>query len=286
MVDPADQLRVEADSGAEPEAAPVDAAQTDAAARSFGEAGGRLDRITREAERARGGDARAAARDEPERRLPCHGVQDLVVRAVAGEDVDHVNAAVGLTCERRRMAGRVRQHRLGLGRQGRLDGSEPLLADAARERVDDQIALTARLLSRAQADAIANRTKAVAVSTNKAVGLTRIVDCCVMYGKQLGEPSGEPSGRSTRNLMPGNDPRGRPAASDSRRPGRRPEALRERRVVPDQRDQDGQHERQRNTDHQSHQETDDRGNDHAATVGASRVRPVHPTPVEVHHGAR
>jgi hypothetical protein len=135
-VDAANELCVETDPGAEPEAPAVDAAEADPTPRSPGEPGGRLDGIARQAERP-GEHARATAWNEPDRCFARDRVQDLVVGAVAGEHVDRLNAAVGVARERGRMARTVRQYGLGARRQGRLDGREPRLADAARERVDD-----------------------------------------------------------------------------------------------------------------------------------------------------
>jgi hypothetical protein len=137
-----DRLGVEADTGVEAEAAPVDPAERDAPPTAcehrLGDLAGRRIGVTREAERT-GEDARPAARDEPEGNRAVGTVQRLVVAAVTRVDRDRVVVAcVGRELDRvARAAGQDRLDRPCRTQRVR-DVREPPTRDPACERVDDQ----------------------------------------------------------------------------------------------------------------------------------------------------
>ena len=136
LVHAADELRVEAEAGAEPEASPVDATEPDSSRAALRDALRSGNGIAREPERARK-HARPASWEEAERDVDLDPVQHLVVRAVAAEDVDRFDVA----CRPRdlgRLARRGREPGLGPRWKRRLHRRQPMLVDAGRERVDDE----------------------------------------------------------------------------------------------------------------------------------------------------
>ena len=134
-VEPPHRLCVEADAGSEPEAPPVDAAERDPPRCARCDVLGGRDRVAGQAERARQ-NVRPSAGDEADRRVGPDPVQHLIECAVAREDVDGLGVS-GRAGELGRVARVLRPRDLDIAeRAEHLVG--PLVADAARERVDDQ----------------------------------------------------------------------------------------------------------------------------------------------------
>lgn len=143
LLDPPDELGVEAQTGGEGEAAAVHPPERDRSRVSGFErkpdpAGGR-DRIAGQPERTRE-DVRAASGNEPNRHRPVEAVEDLVEDPVSGEDEHRLVSAARLARELDRMVAPAGLDRLDpcVGGKRFLDGLQPRLGDAARERVDDQ----------------------------------------------------------------------------------------------------------------------------------------------------
>ena len=140
-VDATHELCVEADAGAEGEPASVHAAERDAPlALRPGEQPGALDGVARQPERARE-HAGGAAREEADGDVLVDAVHDLVVRAVAAEDVDPLDAApqgcgevggVPWPLREQRLHGQPSGLELPLDRHGQLG------RHLRRPRIDDQ----------------------------------------------------------------------------------------------------------------------------------------------------
>ncbi len=128
LVHAAHELRVEAEAGAESEASPVDATESDPSRAALGHALRGIDGIAREPERA-WEHARTASGEESERNIHLDPVQDLVVRPVAAEDVDRLDLA-GRPRDLRGFARRGREPSLGPGGQRRLHGRKSVLVDS------------------------------------------------------------------------------------------------------------------------------------------------------------
>jgi hypothetical protein len=136
-VDPADELRVETDPGVEREAPAVDLAKADRPRRAGRREPRGDDGVAAEPQGA-GQHARPASGQEAEWDPAGDPVHDLVVCAVAREDVDRVGRRLVLPGERRRVALTGRLVHLDVRGQHGADAFDDLGRDAARLGVDDQ----------------------------------------------------------------------------------------------------------------------------------------------------
>ena len=145
-VEPLHRGGVEAGTAVDREGAPVRAADSDpprgAGERLLDHAARRLHGVERQAERAHQ-DVRRAARQHAERDVgPREPVDDLVDRAVAGEDDHelHLSALHRLAGDLGRVAAleRLQDVELEVGREGLLDDGEDGGGDGARDGVGDQ----------------------------------------------------------------------------------------------------------------------------------------------------
>jgi hypothetical protein len=138
-VDPADELRVQAEARGEGEAAAIYPSERDPLGGRMRESPRAFDRIAGETERTRE-DARRPTGDETHRNFTVEPVHGLVETAVARIDVDAVEAMRRLCHELDRVQGPLGQDGLDIARSGErlLDRKRELRGYAACRRIDDE----------------------------------------------------------------------------------------------------------------------------------------------------